>query len=81
MLLTGDTIQVVAEPRGVTFLWSYPNKIPLSAGTVRRIADEIGRWRVDRIYGFDEGLQIIGDGSAAIEDSARRYIDLLSEEK
>ena len=80
VLLTGDTLQVVEDPRRVTFLWSYPNRIPLSAATVRRIADALKRWRIDRVYGFSVGHQIIGDGSAAIEHSARRYIELLSEE-
>lgn len=81
VLLTGDTIQLVADPRRVTFLWSYPNRIPLSAGTVRRIADVIGRWRVDRLYGFTPGRAVTEDGSAVIEHSARRYIDLSSQDR
>lgn len=80
VLLTGDTLQVVADPRRVTFLWSYPNMIPLSAATVGRMADALKRWRIDRVYGFSVGRQIIRDGGAAIEHSARRYIDLLSED-
>ncbi len=79
-LLTGDTLQVVADPRRVTFLWSYPNMIPLSVSTVRRMADRLKRWPVDRVYGFSVGRQITEDGSAAIEHSARRYIELLSED-
>lgn len=81
VLLTGDTIQVVADPRRVTFLWSYPNMIPLSAATVRRIAEAVAPWRVDRIHGFSVGREIVGNGSAAIERSARRYVELLSEDR
>ncbi len=81
VLLTGDTLQVVANPRRVTFLWSYPNRIPLSAGTVRRIADDLKPWHVDRVYGFSTGRQIMTDGSAAIEHSAKRYIELLAEDR
>ena len=81
ILLTGDTLAVVADQRRVTFLWSYPNRIPLSARTVRRIADALKQWRIDRVYGFSVGLQILQDGNAAIEHSARRYIDLLSEDQ
>ena len=81
VLLTGDTIQLVADPQSVTFLWSYPNRIPLSAGTIQRIADEIGRWRVDRLHGFEPGRMIADDGNAVIERSARRYVRLLAEDR
>ena len=81
LLLTGDTLQVVADPHRVTFLYSYPNMIPLSAETVRRIAGALKRWPVDRVYGFSVGRQITENGGAAIEHSAKRYIDLLAEER
>ena len=79
--MTGDTMQVVANPRRISFMYSYPNLLPLSASTVRRIADRLQQWRVDRVYGFNVGRQIVENGSAAIEHSARRYIELLSEER
>ncbi len=78
-LLTGDTLQVVADPSRVTFMYSYPNLLPLSASTVRRIADALQGWRIDRVYGFNVGRQIVEEGGAAIEHSAQRYIALLSE--
>ena len=81
VLLTGDTLQVVADPCRVTFLWSYPNMIPLSASTVRRMADRLKEWPTERVYGFSAGRQIMGRGSAAIEHSARRYIQVLSEDR
>ena len=81
VLMTGDTLQVVADQRHVTFMYSYPNLLPLSAGTVRRIADAVRDWRFERVYGFNVGRQISRDGSAAIERSAQRYIQLLSEDR
>ena len=81
VLLTGDTLQVVANPRRVSFMYSYPNLLPLSGATVRRIADVLQQWRIDRVYGFNVGRQIVEDGSAAIERSAQRYISLLSEDR
>ena len=78
VLLTGDTLQVVANPCRVSFMHSYPNLLPMSAATVERIADRLQQWRVDRVYGFNVGRQILKDGNAAIENSARRYIELLS---
>ena len=49
MLLSGDILQVV--PSGhVSFMWSYPNLIPLSAAKVQRMADP-GTVRVRAVYG------------------------------
>lgn len=81
VLLTGDTLQLVADPRRVTFLYSYPNMIPLPAAAVGRIAGVLKRWRIDRVYGFSVGREITRDGGAAIEHSARRYVDLLSKDR
>ena len=78
--MTGDTVQVVDNARRVTFLWSYPNRIPLSAGSVRRIADTLKPWRSDRVYGFAPGRRILRDAGAVVAHSAQRYIDLLSED-
>ena len=33
-LLTGDIIQVVADRKHVSFMYSYPNYVPLSASAV-----------------------------------------------
>jgi len=48
-ILSGDIVQVAADLGRVSFLWSYPNMMPLSAATVRRIADTLAPWRFDRI--------------------------------
>ncbi len=81
VLLTGDTLQIVANPRRVSFMYSYPNLLPLSACTVKRIAADLHRWRIDRIYGFNVGRQISRDGGKAIEQSAQRYMAVLSEDR
>ena len=39
-LLSGDTIQVVMDRRYVSFMYSYPNLIPLSAEKVEEIASK-----------------------------------------
>ena len=81
VLLSGDTLRVVADPRKVTFMWSYPNSMPLSARTVRRIADRLRPLRIDRIYSFEVERFIACDGSAAIESSAQRYIHALQKDR
>jgi hypothetical protein len=76
-ILSGDILQVAADLRRVSFLWSYPNMMPLSAATVRRIADTLTPWKFERIYGAFPGRQVTAGGARAIERSAARYIELL----
>jgi hypothetical protein len=76
-LLSGDIVQVAADLSRVSFLWSYPNMMPLSAATVRRIADTLAPWRFERIYGAFPGRQVTAGGARAVERSAARYIGLL----
>jgi hypothetical protein len=77
-LLTGDTITVVMDRRWVSFMWSYPNLIPLGAATILDIADKVGRLRFDRIYGGWWGRVVIADGGEAVRRSAERYVARLS---
>jgi hypothetical protein len=69
---------VAADLSRVSFLWSYPNMMPLSAATIRRIADALAAWKFDRIYGAFPGRQVATGGAHAVERSAARYIELLS---
>ena len=73
-LLSGDTLQVVMDRRYVSFMYSYPNLIPLSAATVQRIAAKIRPYRYERIYGAFNGRTIRLDGAEAVERSAERYL-------
>src|SRR5947209_5085773 len=50
-LLTGDIVQVVQDRRWVSFMYSYPNYIPLSARKVDRIVAAVEPFAFDRIYG------------------------------
>ena len=50
MLLTGDTIQVVPDRRFVSFMYSYPNLIPLNARAVRHIVNAVEPFEYDRVY-------------------------------
>ena len=76
-LLSGDIVQVAADLNRVSFLWSYPNMMPLAGATVRRIADTLKPWPFDRIYGAFPGRQVMRDGARAVDRSAARYIELL----
>jgi hypothetical protein len=76
-ILSGDILQVAADLSRVSFLWSYPNMMPLAAATVRRIADTLAPWRFERIYGAFPGRQVMADAARAAQRSAARYIELL----
>lgn len=77
-LLTGDTIQVVSDTRWVSFMYSYPNLIPLPAAEVQRIADAIAPYPFDRVYGGWFDRVVAADGAAAVQRSAERYVHALT---
>jgi hypothetical protein len=76
-LLSGDILTVVQDRRYVSFMYSYPNLIPLPAATVRRIADAVAPYAFDRLYGAWWGRVVWTDARAAVERSAARYIAAL----
>ncbi len=73
-LLTGDTITVVQDRDWVSFMWSYPNLIPLDETTVLDIAHRVERFDFDRVYGGWWGRVVVQDGAAAVRRSADRYV-------
>ena len=80
-LLTGDTIAVVSDRDWVSFMWSFPNYIPLDEHTVLDIARRVERFSFDRIYGGWWGRVVVRDGPAAIRRSADRYVARLHGER
>jgi glyoxylase-like metal-dependent hydrolase (beta-lactamase superfamily II) len=77
VLLSGDIIQVVMDRRWVSFMYSYPNLVPLSAAEVSRIVERVRPFRFERIWGAFAGRQVMSEGRAAVERSARRYLERL----
>ena len=73
VLLAGDAIFPGPGGWSVSFLRSYPNRLPLSGAVVRRIADQVGRLRFDRLYGNLRGL-VPERAGEVVEESARRYV-------
>lgn len=80
VLLSSDTIFPVAAKGWVTFLRSYPNRLPLSGGTVQRMADQVLQLDFDRLYGNFHGQPITSDAWQAVKQSADRHIAWVSGE-
>jgi hypothetical protein len=73
-LFSGDMPQVASDRRWVSFLYSYPNMIPLAGGEVRQIAATLARFQFDRLYGSWTDKVVATDASAAVARSAERYL-------
>ncbi len=76
-LLTGDTIYVVADRRFVTFMYSYPNLIPLRAASIQRIATLLEPYAFERIYSAWFGSAIKEQAKAAVARSVTRYLNAI----
>lgn len=73
VLLSSDTIHGNPDGATVTFMRSYPNRIPLSAAVVRRLARGVADLPFERLYdNFGRGPK--RDAAAAVQRSAERYI-------
>jgi hypothetical protein len=76
-LLSGDIVQVVADRSWVSFMYSYPNLIPLPATEIRRMRAILEAMAFDRVYGAWWDAVVPDDGRAKVVRSADRYIDAL----
>jgi hypothetical protein len=77
-LLSGDIVQVVPDRKHVSFMYSYPNYIPLSRPAVERIVNAIEPYPFDRIYGAFWETVIERDGQGAVRRSAERYLQAIA---
>lgn len=77
-LFTGDTIYVVQDRRWVSFMYSYPNLIPLDATTVNRIVAAVEPFAFDRLHSSWHGAVVASDAKNAVSRSAARYIAHIS---
>jgi hypothetical protein len=73
-LLSGDIIQVAADRRWVSFMYSYPNYVPLSARVVGQVVRAVGPYPFERIYGAWWDRVVDADGKAAVAHSLQRYL-------
>ncbi len=73
-LFPGDALQVVMDRRHVTFMYSYPNYVPMKPSEVRAIRARLAGCAFGDVFGFTWGRNIIGGGREAVDDSFERYL-------
>jgi glyoxylase-like metal-dependent hydrolase (beta-lactamase superfamily II) len=78
VLLSSDTMYVARDLRHVSFMYSYPNYIPLSGPVVDSVVKKVAPLKYDRIYSHFSGLVISQDAKPAVGRSAERYKKAIS---
>jgi hypothetical protein len=78
-LLSGDIVMVIPDRRYVSFMYSYPNLIPLPPSKVQHIADALAPFEFDTIYGAWWDRFVAAGASAVVRRSADRYVRAVTE--
>ena len=74
VLLAADAVFPNPDRRTVSFLRSYPNRLPLSGAVVRRIAAQLDGLHYDRLYN-NFGASVPTDAKAVVARSAQRHAE------
>ncbi|MGS2873385.1 MBL fold metallo-hydrolase [Enterobacter huaxiensis] len=77
VLLAGDILQVTPGRDAVSFMWSYPNMLPLPAATVEKIVGLLRSRSYQRLYGAFEGQNIFAKADEIVQRSGQKYIACL----
>lgn len=77
-LLTGDILMVVPDRSIVSFMYSYPNLLPLPATEVERVAASVDDLTFDRIYGGWWQRRILAGAKEAVRRGRDRYLAALA---
>ncbi len=74
VLFSGDQPQVCMDRRWVSFMYSYPNFVPLDSRTIERIVNTLDRYAFDRIYGAFPKRTVQANAKEVLRRSAERFI-------
>jgi hypothetical protein len=77
-VLSGDIIAVAQDRRWTSFMYSYPNMIPLPKSKIIQITERIGKYKFDSLYSAFEGKEILRNADTAVRRSAERYIQRIT---
>ncbi|MBP0466806.1 MBL fold metallo-hydrolase [Roseomonas sp. PWR1] len=73
-IMTGDIASVTPDRRHVSFMWSFPNWVPLPAADVARMGAVLDALDFDAVYGAWWDRVIPTGGKEAVRASVARYI-------
>ena len=76
-LLVGDILQVTPGADAVSFMWSYPNMLPLPAPVIESIMQRLAGVRFSRLYGAFEGQDMPKNAHERVQRSAEKYLACL----
>lgn len=74
VVLCGDQPYVCPDPRWVSFMYSYPNLVPLGPAAISRVVNSLGPFAFDRLYGAFPGQVVPADAKGVVRRSADRYL-------
>lgn len=77
VILAGDILQVTPGAHGVSFMWSYPNMLPLPAVAVERILQRLSGVTFGQLYGAFEGQEIHQQAKEKVMQSGQTYLACL----
>jgi hypothetical protein len=80
-LFSGDLPQVCMDRRWVSFMYSYPNYLPLSEVSVNRIVAALEPLQFEKLFGAWPGFVVEADAKSVVRRSAERYLDALRVER
>jgi hypothetical protein len=77
-LLSGDALQVIMDRRHVSFMYSYPNLIPMRTSDVVAMRARLAKYDFEDVYGYTWGRNIIGEARQAVDRSFERYLSAVT---
>lgn len=78
VLLCGDILQVTPGADAVSFMWSYPNMLPLPAATVSDITRRLGNVKFTKLHGAFEDKDIPENAADIVRRSGEKYLACLN---
>lgn len=73
-LFSGDALQVAVDRRHVSFMYSYPNLVPMRTSDVITMRDRLAKYDFEDVFGYTWGRNIIGGGREAVDVSFARHL-------
>ncbi len=77
-LFSGDALQVGLDRRHVSFMYSYPNLVPMRTDKVVAMRDRLVEYDFEDVFGYTWGRDIRGEGRAAVNRSFERHLEAVA---